>query len=144
MFFFPSSFSLRKVFSTPGIFSHDISFRKKYFLINVFPNTRAWGGIWNLSANAMKDCRNLLSRRSLSNGSLGSITWTASICNSSPLSGIPRAWPIVSNSWGSLLLKLIWVSKGCELDKEKRACTRILACRIYLRNVSKNTWAEDS
>lgn len=83
--------------------------------------------IENLSANAMKDWRNLLFGRSLSSGSLGLIATVGSLCNSSPLSGMPRALPIESNSRGSLFLKLIWESRGCELDIDNKVNTRIPA-----------------
>lgn len=95
--------------------------------------------MWNLSAKAVNEWRNLLFKRSLSSGSLGSTTLGASLCNSSPLSGTPRALPIVSNSRCSFFLKLICESKGCELDIENSASTRILACRKYLINVSIGT-----
>lgn len=111
-------------------------FTKKFFPHRcVHLDTGAWGEKQHLSANAMKDCRNFLSRRSLSRGSLGSITWAGSLCNSSPLSGIPRARPIVSNSWGSLFLKLICESRGCELDIEKKASTRILDWKEVLASI---------
>lgn len=80
-----------------------------------------------LSANAIKDCLNFLFKRSLSNGSLGSILEFGSLCTNTPLSGMPKAWPIVRNSLDSLLLKLICESSGCELDIEKKASTSMLA-----------------
>lgn len=85
----------------------------------------------HLSANAMNDWRNLLFIRSLSSGSLGSTTRAGSLCNNRPLSGMPRAWPIDSNARGSLFLKLICDRRGCELDIEKKANTRMLVCNTY-------------
>lgn len=96
---------------------------------NKFQSGGAWKGIEYLSANAIKDSLNFLLRRSLSSGSLGSMIGVGSLRNSSPLSGIPRAWPIVSNSLGSLFLKLICESRGSELDIEKKTSTRMPPCR---------------
>lgn len=81
----------------------------------------------NLSAKAMKEWRNLLFSKSLSKGSFISISTAITLGKSSPLSGMPKAWPIVSNSWASLLLKLIWDSKGWDGDIEKKVSTRMLA-----------------
>lgn len=91
----------------------------------------------DLSANAMKDWRNLLLGRSFSRGSLGSIVGFASFRNRSPLSGMPRAWPIVLHLKGSLFLKLICERRGCELEMEKKTTIRTLVCRSEIRISSR-------
>ena len=80
-----------------------------------------------LSANAMKDRRNLLSKRSFSRGSLGSRIFAGSLYCS--VSGIPKAQPIVLKSWFSLFFKLMTATSGWELEIEKKASTSTPACK---------------
>lgn len=88
---------------------------------------------WNLSANSMNDSRNFLSNRSLSRGSLGSITRIFSLRDRRPLSGIPSAIPIVLQTWWSFFLKLINETSGWDIETEKKATTRILAWKHHNR-----------
>ena len=105
--------------------------------IYIFANNIIQRNHQYLSAKDMKDKRNLLSSNSFSRGWLKSVDMVA-FWLIDPPPGIPKAWPIVGNSW-SRLLKLIWDSKGWETDIEKKSSTITLA---WKQNIKTSFWTD--